>query len=516
MGEENTIQQILEDCRVLEMAYIDTDFSPCSENIGSLVGIETFLPGDEPSRIAWFRPFAPSSRNEHFCHSSAPITQSKMFIDANSPLWTVLNLLATDPRNLRRIFANNIKNDRGVYSVTLHIDGRPQQVVIDDVFPCDAATGIPLCNTCAGCMDPWPSLVEKALAKVHGCFAAVYALPLTTLLEELFGCPISTHKATSVQPKDIWESCRVAVNRGAMVFAATRAGLLEDHVVLLCAVTACAELSGELLLRMTATTGSVTVPWKSQWAPGGQLCTQENLERLRGFVKHDSSMTPEDIEEEDERSVWLSATDFGSHFDIYSVVHSDRDWYCVNINSTLTAVQNVYAIDLAEPADIIFTAKQTPENTVGTRICIVGAERPYIPYGGGKEAFVASTINGTERVSLPIGTFFVMIEVYGQHSSKLPSETMISLASTTHAIELSGVTYDDGKGPEWSFVLPEFATKNGTCSACHNALAGAIFTLQGNLRYHSYCFVCTKCKEPLGTQLFMLDGKLICGKCAKA
>jgi len=77
-------------------------------------------------------------------------------------------------------------------------------------------------------------------------------------------------------------------------------------------------------------------------------------------------------------------------------------------------------------------------------------------------------------------------------------------------------TYDDGKGPEWSFVLPEFAAKNGTCNACHNALSGAIFTLQGNMRYHSYCFVCTKCKEPLGTQLFMLDGKLICGKCAKA
>jgi len=513
--KEYTIQDILEDCKVLNLSFIDADFLPRTERIGSLADMDTFLPGDEPSRIVWFRPFAPSSKCEQFCRSNIQISQSKLFLEANSPLWTVLNLLATNHACLLRLFENNVLNDRGVYCINLHVDGQPTQVIIDDVLPCDAETGLPIINACSACADPWPSLVEKALAKVHGSFAAVYALSLTTLLEEIFGCPISSHKATAMPPADIYNACKTSLDRGALVFAATKPGLLEEHTVLLCAVTATAELNGEQLMRMTATTGGVTVPWQSQWAPGGQLCSEKNLALLKGFVKHDSTITQDEIEEEEERSVWLASTDFSKHFDVVSCVHSDREWFFVNIDTSFTAVQNVYAIEISETADIIFTTKQNPTNTVGTRLCIVGSERPYIPYGGGKEAFVASSLNGTERVTLPAGTFFVMVEVYGQHASRLPADVTISLASTSNTVEVSGVTYDDGKGPEWSFVLPEFIKKNGACAACKQALSGAIFTLQGNLRYHSFCFVCTQCGEALGTQIFMCDGNLVCGNCVK-
>jgi len=512
---EQTIQSVLEDCKVLDLSYIDADFVPNNDRIGSLQGIDLFLPGDEPSRIVWCRPFAPSAKCESFCRSNVQISQSKMFLDANSPLWTVLNLLATNHPCVLHLFENNVVNERGVYCITLHVNGNPEQVIIDDVFPCDAETGLPICNACSCCIDPWPSLVEKALAKVHGSFAAVYALSLTTLLEEVFGCPISSHKATAVPAPDLWQACKASIERGALAFAATRPGLLEESTVLLCAITAVAELNGEHLMRMTETTDSYVVPWQSAWAPGGEKCSEKNLALLSGFVKHDPTMSQDEIEEEDERSVWLAATDFSKHFDIVSVVHSDREWFFVNIDTSFTAVQNVYVIEISEPADILFTTKQNPLNTVGTRMCIVGAERPYIPFGGGKEAFVASSLNGTERVSLPPGSFFIMVEVYGQHASKLPAEVTISLACTSNTIELSGVTYDDGKGPEWSFVLPEFVKKNGTCAACKQALSGAIFTLQGNMRYHSFCFVCTDCGEALGTQIFLRDGNLVCGNCVK-
>jgi len=513
--KEYTIESILEDCKVLQLSFIDADFFPRNERIGSLSGLDTFIPGDEPSRIVWYRPFAPSSKCEQFCRSNVQICQSKLFLDANSPLWTVLNLLATNHSCLLRLFEKNVINDRGVYCVTLHVNGQPRNVVIDDVFPCDGETGLPICNASAGCVDAWPSLVEKALAKVHGSFAAVYALSLTTLLEEIFGCPISSHKATAMAPADIWNACKKTIDRNALVFAATRPGLLEEHTVLLCAVTATADIGGEKVMRVTATTGSVTVPWQSAWAPGGERCSEKNLAILNGFVKHDPSITQDEIEDEEERSVWLAADDFSKHFDIISVVHSDREWFFVNIDTSFTAVQNVYAIEISEPADIIFSTKQTVQNAVGTRLCIVGSERPYIPYGGGKEAFVASCLNGTERVSLPAGTFFVMVEVYGQHASKLPSDVTISLASTSNTIELSGVTYDDGKGPEWSFVLPEFEKKNGVCAGCKQALSGAIFTLQGNMRYHSFCFVCTDCGQALGTQIYLRDGNLVCCNCIK-
>lgn len=550
MSQESQIQSILEDCEVLQTPYVDVDFAPRAESVGSLVGLPTFAAGLEPARLVWCRPYAPSSAAARFCASTAPVRQGRLFTAAHSPLWLVLALLGTSAAARARLFAGNVANRYGVYSVALHVRGRVQHVVVDDVFPCDAATRRPLCSACADPADAWASVVEKALAKAHGCYAAVYALPLSTLLEELFGCPVTLLKPAACAPADLWRAGCAALARGALVFATTRPGLLPESQVVLCTLSAHAELDGHALLRVTEVATAVKVPWRSAWAPGGPQYTPENAARLRKFVSRSSDSdknkgknkegveeecdeleskeegkekkekgeeNDEDDDEDDEEanSAWMTAEDFAAHFDSVSVVHSDCEWMTRTLETSLAGAANVFAVELCAPADVIVTARQPPQSAVGTRICVVGAARPHVPYGGTKEAFVVAPANATARLALPKGAFQVLVEVYSQHTARLPAPATVVLAATTSACTLEAVPDAAGAGPEWDFVLPEFAARNGLCAACQQPLAGRILTLKDNQRYHSFCFVCSQCQHLLGTQYFMREGKPICEACAK-
>ncbi len=73
--------------------------------------------------------------------------------------------------------------DRGVYTVRFYKQGRWRNVVVDDRIPCDA-TGQPLyarqapppagsAAAAAGGEELWAPLVEKAYAKLHGCYEAL-------------------------------------------------------------------------------------------------------------------------------------------------------------------------------------------------------------------------------------------------------------------------------------------------------------------------------------------------------
>ena len=537
MSQDNPLQTILEDCEVLQMPYVDVDFAPRLENVGSLVGLPTFAPGLEPARIVWCRPFAPSSASARFCASGAAVRQGRFFTAAHSPLWLVLALLGTSAAARARLFAANVANRYGVYCVALHVRGRVQHVVVDDVLPCDAATRRPLCAACADGADAWASIVEKALAKAHGCYAAVYTLPLSTLLEELFGCPVTLLKPAASAAADLWRACHDALARGALVFATTRPGLLADSEVVLCTLTAHAELDGHALLRVTEVATAVKVPWRSAWAPGGAQYTPENAARLRAFVRRTRSATSgnaedskkeaeaeghekdkdedveEDEDEEEANSAWMTADDFAAHFDSVSVVHSDSEWTTVTLDTALAGASSVFAVELREPADVIVAARQPPQSAVGTRLCVVGAARPHVPYGGTKEAFVVAPLNATARLDLPAGQFEVLVEVYSQHTARLPADAAIVLACTTRECALRAAPCGPD-GPEWGFVLPEFAARNGVCAACRQPLSGRILTLKDNQRYHSFCFVCSECKHLLDTQYFLRDGKPLCANCA--
>ena len=75
--------------------------------------------------------------------------------------------IARNPKLIRGLFKTDTINQNGYYEIVLHIDGRPQIVVIDDLIPCYNLFKMP-CFAKPNGSEVWVLLLEKAFAKVNG------------------------------------------------------------------------------------------------------------------------------------------------------------------------------------------------------------------------------------------------------------------------------------------------------------------------------------------------------------
>ena len=80
---------------------------------------------------------------------------------------SALAVLAKYPKLIRGLFKTDKINENGYYEIVLHVDGRPQIVVIDDLIPCYTAFKMP-CFAKPNGNEIWVLLIEKAFAKING------------------------------------------------------------------------------------------------------------------------------------------------------------------------------------------------------------------------------------------------------------------------------------------------------------------------------------------------------------
>jgi Calpain family cysteine protease/Calpain large subunit, domain III len=89
---------------------------------------------------------------------------------------SAIAVLATKRRDLlRRIFLELDSNPQGVYACRFIKDGKPVTVTVDDRIPCKRS-GRGLIPAFSRSSDPnelWVPLIEKAYAKLHGCYEAL-------------------------------------------------------------------------------------------------------------------------------------------------------------------------------------------------------------------------------------------------------------------------------------------------------------------------------------------------------
>ena len=78
---------------------------------------------------------------------------------------------------------------RGQYTLQFCKGGAWRRVTIDDRLPCDAATGAPLYAHGAEPAEMWAALLEKAYAKLHGCYEALVSGFADYAMSDLTGCP---------------------------------------------------------------------------------------------------------------------------------------------------------------------------------------------------------------------------------------------------------------------------------------------------------------------------------------
>lgn len=129
-----------------------------------------FNPTERSKEIRWQRPDE-MVFDEYSIFRQPSLSDVKQRGLGNCWFLAVLAVLAQRPELIERLFVAKEYCSRRVFLIRLYIDGKWTTVVIDDLLPYDH-NGNPLYSKPEG-KQLWVPLLEKAAAKIFGCYEAL-------------------------------------------------------------------------------------------------------------------------------------------------------------------------------------------------------------------------------------------------------------------------------------------------------------------------------------------------------
>lgn len=100
---------------------------------------------------------------------------------------TSLSCLAEWPNRIRKLFVNKEVNKYSLYALRMFYNGKAIEVVVDDFIPCTKDSR-PKFSRANG-PELWVVILEKAWAKIHGCYERIAAGNTYLTIRDLTGAP---------------------------------------------------------------------------------------------------------------------------------------------------------------------------------------------------------------------------------------------------------------------------------------------------------------------------------------
>ena len=155
---------------------------------------------------------------------------------------SALSIIACNPDLLYNLFVSDEYADQGIYVVQVFKNGEWVPVMVDDRIPVDIISSRPLFARCGDPNEIWLLILEKAYAKVHGCYEALSGGQTDYALRDFTGgIPMQfnlagnqseghwtrmTNKITAGHQVLLGTAC---VNASASIEAELGLGILQNH-----------------------------------------------------------------------------------------------------------------------------------------------------------------------------------------------------------------------------------------------------------------------------------------------
>lgn len=353
-------------CRQMKTNFVDDSFLPRPESL-------YYNPVEQKNSpiTEWHRPqdivCAPDEASIKWAVFRTPFPSDiSQGILGNCWLLSALAVLAERPELVKNVMMTQEVCDEGAYLIRLCKDGQWIVVMVDDLLPCDHRKQ--LVYSQAKRKQLWVPLIEKAAAKIHGCYEALVCGRAIEGLATLTGAPCETialqassqHQEEESDPELIWArllSCRDA---GFLMGASCgggnmkvndedyqNLGLRPRHAYSLLDVYQ-EDTSVTRLVRLRNPWGHFS--WNGDWSDDSALWTPALKEQLMPLGAHEGVF-------------WMSYQDFLKYFDCVDVCRVRPSWIEVRVEGVLppfacTEKLPVRKIKIESTTEIEFTLFQ--------------------------------------------------------------------------------------------------------------------------------------------------------------
>jgi hypothetical protein len=113
--------------------------------------------------------------------------------------------MAENPDRIRKLFHRQEANKHGIYAVNITKNGHNQQIIVDDQIPCIG--GVPKFSK-SKLNELWVIILEKAWAKLHGCYQRIQCGEASETLRDLTGAPSFKYRIRDEEEDSLWDKIK--------------------------------------------------------------------------------------------------------------------------------------------------------------------------------------------------------------------------------------------------------------------------------------------------------------------
>lgn len=263
-------ENICQFCRVHNTYFVDDSFLPRPQSISWSLQRPYIN-----SIVKWFRPHEISRRSWTVYKNPTPddIVQGNV---GDCWLLCALAVIAERKELVENLIPNQY-NPYGVFHVRLYMNGQWKTVIIDDLLPCDENGRMFFSR--AKRHQLWVPLIEKAMAKMYGCYEALAGGTCLEGLYSLTGAPCVNLDLESESEDESWAYLLSSWESGFLVACACgdqgnvsdtkdywQVGLKKDHAY---SVLDVQEVEGNRLVKIRNPWSWFS--WNGDWSKGSSL-----------------------------------------------------------------------------------------------------------------------------------------------------------------------------------------------------------------------------------------------------